>query len=443
MRPGKLSLYGLGAFVLSLSATLAYGQARTPYTRPSSITTSGPIVTTSTVAASSYNSTTASGNQAYTCTNTGCRLSLGNTGRYFIDDGANFEANVPVQATSFEATNATNAAALFSGGSATNAMYFQSNTTDAFTQFNTGQESAFVFKASQDIADTDIIMSVLKSNNGIVMYLQENGTLQAPTISSGSGLVTTGSAVSMNIQGRQADGASSVGVVLSTNQNLTTAGAKIVSVRNNTTSEVSFIDYLGNLSGASYAATATSGSSFTGGNSSTSLTMTSNTADSVTTGTVPAIRLKAGIDIASADLILTVERHDGLVGFSVQEDGQVTAGAFSNINNVGFFGQFASAITIADNGGGTAAAYTWQPAYGRAITHFTCNDADGCDITLSETSIGSGVHHRAINVSANNITFTDTAGVTEMAGNFTAGQWDTIEFVYVTDRFVEIGRVNN
>ena len=397
-----------------------------------------------TSATGAFNSSVASGNQAYTCTNTGCRLSLGNTARYFVDDGTNLEAVAPMQATTFNATDATNASALFSGGSATNAMYFQSNTTDAFTAAATGYDSAFVFKLNENIGDNDIGFSVIASNNSLPFYLQENGQATfAGAVRSGTAVFQANGSTSVFLQGSPADGASAVATVLRSTTNHATSGAKLVSVRNNTTSEVSFIDYLGNLSGNSYAATATSGSSFTGGNSSTSLTMTSNATDSVTSGSVPAIRLKAGVDIASADLALAVERHDGAIAFSIQEDGQITFGASTQILNVGYFMQSAAAITIADNGGGTAAAYTWQPSYGRALTHFTCNDANGCDITLSETNIGSGVHHRAINVSANNITFTDTAGVTEMAGNFTAGQWDTIEFVYVTDRFVEIGRSNN
>lgn len=314
MKIHKLSAYGLGAFVLTLGATLAFGQARVPFTRPPYLTTSGPVsgqtfnaTTTSGASftggnastslkitsntpdsvtsivvpafefqatqqlaasdalftvtdylgnirlrsnhngdnfAASYSSSTASGNQAFTCTNVGCRLSLGNTGRYLVDDGTNLEFVAPVQATSFEATNTTANAALFSGGSATNAMYFQSNTTDAFTGSATGYDSAFVFKVNENVADSDIVFSVLAQNNTIPLYLQENGNLNARgNINAGqSGEFSSTAAVPIVIAGRQADGASSVGVVLRTNSNLTTSGAKIVSVRNNVSTEVASID---------------------------------------------------------------------------------------------------------------------------------------------------------------------------------------------------------
>jgi len=47
-----------------------------------------------------YNSAAASGNQAFTCTNAGCRLSLGNTARYLRDDGAQLEVVSALNVTS-------------------------------------------------------------------------------------------------------------------------------------------------------------------------------------------------------------------------------------------------------------------------------------------------------------------------------------------------------
>lgn len=46
-----------------------------------------------------FNSVAASGNQAFSCTNVGCRLSLGNTARYFRDDGSQLEANSALNVT--------------------------------------------------------------------------------------------------------------------------------------------------------------------------------------------------------------------------------------------------------------------------------------------------------------------------------------------------------
>ena len=120
-------------------------------------------------------------------------------------------------------------------------------------------------------------------------------------------------------------------------------------------------------------------------------------------------------------------------------DNQTTAVA--NISAAGAWIPKPQALTIADNGGGTAAAATATPIGGRY--RVTCSDANGCNLTLSETNAQDGVQISIINVSANVVNFADTSGVSETAGAFAAGQWDSITFEYVTDRWVEIARVNN
>jgi hypothetical protein len=100
------------------------------------------------------------------------------------------------------------------------------------------------------------------------------------------------------------------------------------------------------------------------------------------------------------------------------------------------------AVTVADNGnGGTAAAATLTPT--ATYINVTCNDAQGCDITMSETSMVDGTALQITNVSSNTTNFADSSGVSELAGAFAAGQWDTIAMRYVTDRWVETGRSNN
>jgi hypothetical protein len=479
-------------------ACFSYG-ATGSKTRLACVDAEGDVATTG-----SFNSSVASGNQAYTCTNTGCRLSLGNTARYFVDDGTNLEAVAPLQATSVEAL--TTSGSSFSGGNSSTGMLLTSNATDSVTSSTV---AAFTMQSSVDINNGDLLLALKNSAGTNVIKFFENGEVSATNqISTDSQIITglgnvaaTGSSTTLSLSSSRTSGTS---VQARSIVNLTADTDRVFAVVNNTSTEIAHfskdgllrvnannaakptcnsdnrgrIYYLNNTGsgndtaeicmavGTSYAwqpyafadanasfnscnATATSGSSFTGGNATGNLTITSAATDSVTSSTVPAIRLQASQNINNSDLILSVEDSVGTRIFTINEAGVVTIasslvpGDISRINNIGYFLQSSSDITIADNGGGTAAAYTWQPSFGKASTLFTCNDADGCDITLSETSIGNGVHHRAINVSANNITFTDTAGVTEMAGNFTCGQWDTIEFVYVTDRFVEIGRVNN
>lgn len=328
-----------------------------------------------------FQSTALAAGTGFACTNVGCRLSLGNTARYLVDDGTNLEFVAPLQATTFEATTASGIS--LTGGGASGTLLITSNTPDSHTSTTVG---AITLQASQDIDANDQLF-LLKDNAGTNIFrVAENGS------------------------------------VYTVNQ--ITSASQIVSE-------------LG---------------SFAGGNASTTLGFNSNTTDAQTSGTVPAIRLKATQNITDTDLLLSLEDSANNRRVTVNELGSLTAagnitagsGLIGGFLNVGLYYLRASgSITIADSGGAGAAAYTWQPSFGQSVTLFTCNDADGCDITMNETTIASGVINKAVNVSANNITFTDTAGLNEMAGNFTMGQWDTIEFMYVTDRFVETSRSNN
>lgn len=98
--------------------------------------------------------------------------------------------------------------------------------------------------------------------------------------------------------------------------------------------------------------------------------------------------------------------------------------------------------TIADDGAGTAAAATLATV-ARSQNRYTCSDANGCDLTLGESGTVDGQIACFTNVSANVLNFADTAGVTEMAGAFAAGQYDSVCFVYDSDRWVETSRSNN
>lgn len=74
--------------------------------------------------------------------------------------------------------------------------------------------------------------------------------------------------------------------------------------------------------------------------------------------------------------------------------------------------------------------------------YLTCTDAGGCAVTLGESSVTDGRIVRFINVSANTVNFSDTSGVSELAGAFACGQWDTLTLIYVVDRWVELARSN-
>jgi hypothetical protein len=101
-------------------------------------------------------------------------------------------------------------------------------------------------------------------------------------------------------------------------------------------------------------------------------------------------------------------------------------------------------VSIANNAvGASPATYTSTFSESDASVSITCNDPDGCNVTLTETSILDGQRVCYVNVSANTVNFADTAGVSEIAGAFAAGQWDSICLQYRTDRWVELSRSNN
>lgn len=263
--------------------------------------------------------------------------------------------------------------------------------------------------------------------------IQSDTNIFTPSVLSGGGLTVQGNSLTVGVNIKAGSGTARVADFTSD------------------TAVVANIDGDGNITGNSCNASATSGNSFTGGNASASLVMASNTTDAVTTTTVAAIRMQAAQDITSNDLIFSVQDSAGNIRYGLREDGLMS----TSIHTVGSIqaddaftanGRFLrpeSSISIPSNGAGTPAAYTWAPAAGRSVIYFTCDDSDGCDVTMSETGAGNARHNRAVNVGTNTLTFTDTAGVNEMAGNFTMGQWDVLEFVYVTDRFVELLRSNN
>lgn len=97
--------------------------------------------------------------------------------------------------------------------------------------------------------------------------------------------------------------------------------------------------------------------------------------------------------------------------------------------------------TIADSGGAGAASATL--AMSVSNYRIDCQDADGCNVTMGETGAVSGQEIVFTNMSANTLNFADTAGVSELAGAFAAGQYDTLRVIYVVDRWIELSRSNN
>lgn len=101
----------------------------------------------------------------------------------------------------------------------------------------------------------------------------------------------------------------------------------------------------------------------------------------------------------------------------------------------------ASAVVGTDDGAGTNRAVTISVASGHVT--LDCQDTNGCDVTLSETSALSGMSMCVVMIGTGTCNFADTAGVSETAGAFAAGQYDSICYRYISDRWVEMSRSNN
>ena len=122
----------------------------------------------------------------------------------------------------------------------------------------------------------------------------------------------------------------------------------------------------------------------------------------------------------------------------------VTFLSYTNLWSVDVSGVFslgADVLIIDDDGAGTPATGTLE--INTSFTQVQCGDTDGCDVTMGETNAVDGDIILIVNASTNTANFADTADVSELAGAFAAGQWDTLTLLYELDRWVEVSRSNN
>lgn len=74
----------------------------------------------------------------------------------------------------------------------------------------------------------------------------------------------------------------------------------------------------------------------------------------------------------------------------------------------------------------------------------TCNDSDTCDITMDETNMQDG---QIVTISclatSGTCDFSDSSGVSELAGNFSMGNYDSLDLKYDSDRWIERARSDN
>lgn len=133
----------------------------------------------------------------------------------------------------------------------------------------------------------------------------------------------------------------------------------------------------------------------------------------------------------------------GLIGLSATDEVLLPSGGATayHVRTAARVVSTLDARTIASNGGGTAATLTLEPT--QNIVTLTCNDTDGCDITMGESLAYTGALITIINIGTNVCNFADTAGVSELAGVFAMGQYDVLRLAYVASTWVEVGRSNN
>lgn len=110
---------------------------------------------------------------------------------------------------------------------------------------------------------------------------------------------------------------------------------------------------------------------------------------------------------------------------------------------IGYTSQTPQAETCADDAAGTKAVLTLLPI--RDVVEITSADAQGCDVTMSETGMTSGrtVKIKVVAVTAGAVNFADTSGITELAGAFAMGLYDSLSLDYAASRWIESGRSNN
>lgn len=82
---------------------------------------------------------------------------------------------------------------------------------------------------------------------------------------------------------------------------------------------------------------------------------------------------------------------------------------------------------------------------GSSLVEINCKDGDGCNVEIASPmpSVQNGMVVEFVNTSAKTVTFSDAPGMTELAGTFVAGQYDTLTVRYVDERWVESHRSDN
>jgi len=99
-------------------------------------------------------------------------------------------------------------------------------------------------------------------------------------------------------------------------------------------------------------------------------------------------------------------------------------------------------ISIADTGDGGLGLLTLSPQ--GKLVKIDCLDAQGCTITMDEQNYTNGYRITVVNVGAANVlNFADTAGISETTGAVALAQYDSLDLLWIGDRWVMQGTSDN
>lgn len=140
----------------------------------------------------------------------------------------------------------------------------------------------------------------------------------------------------------------------------------------------------------------------------------------------------------------TVFRRAGADNACIQAGGvDAVCATATTVTTTGVLINTPQAATCADSGNASPSTLTLTPTSTRV--HITNSDADGCTVTMGETGMVSGAIVQIIVVSSagGTVDFADTSGVSELAGAFNAGLYDSLTLSYISDRWVQLARSDN
>jgi hypothetical protein len=109
------------------------------------------------------------------------------------------------------------------------------------------------------------------------------------------------------------------------------------------------------------------------------------------------------------------------------------------VNHLGNIVSVPETLTIDDTGADTTPGTATITPHARSF-QITCNDDDGCDVTLAEANALNGTQAEIVNVSANVVRIDSVTNTLEVNGEWHGLQYDSLDLSYVVDRWVEIGR---